>query len=454
MRQDRYALTYRAVEAQQVMGWIKAGQSGCLISLRGAGKSNFLRFLLREEVRQHYLGGDFADFTFVLIDLLALSKQAEWVVYELILNRLLGQLRSLGTEKEIIDELTSLHREVRHTRDPLTAQWAVEQGIDLLCRRLAQRIVLFFDQFDTVFETLNPSLFRCLRAIRDAHKGQVSYVVVVTDDLACLRDDLNEVEHFYRLVSRNVCGLGPYNETDARQMIRYLASQRPVKPNEEDTAGLTELSGGHPGLLKTILNLLCNIPQEGSLAEIAPTLTEDPAVQAECWKVWAGLSEREQTALHTLIAGGQPDPHTFRRLKLKGLIREERSEPLILSPLFTDFVRRQAPPSTKDVIINRSARQVQIEGRRVETLTELEFEIVCYLYEYRGQVCTKDKLIQHVYSQQYDRMTGGVSDAALQTLVARLRAKIEPDCGRPRYVITVRGEGHKFADEKTTTNWE
>jgi two-component system response regulator RegX3 len=89
---------------------------------------------------------------------------------------------------------------------------------------------------------------------------------------------------------------------------------------------------------------------------------------------------------------------------------------------------------------------VQIDGRPVEGLTELEFETLCYLYEHRGQVCTKDALIENVYRQQYDRMKGGVTDAALQTLISRLRAKIEPDPGPPRHVVTVRGEGYKFVE--------
>jgi DNA-binding response OmpR family regulator len=39
-------------------------------------------------------------------------------------------------------------------------------------------------------------------------------------------------------------------------------------------------------------------------------------------------------------------------------------------------------------------------------------------------------------------------DAMLQTLIARLREKIEPDRAHPRYVITVRGEGYQFIGPK------
>jgi hypothetical protein len=472
MEQARYILTYRAAEARRVMNWINAGGSGCLIGLRGAGKSNFLHFLLRQDVQEYYLGRDHTAFVLVLVDLLALADHTEWAVYELLLDRLLGQLRQVSVEQENIKEMVSLHRQVRRSRAPTTAQRAVERCVDILCQRPGGRVVLLFDDFDTVFCTLDPSLFRCLRAIRDAHKGQVSYVVVVAEELAELRDDLAPVEHFHRLVSRNVCGLGPYGEGDARWMIRNLASQRAIELSIADTVHLIELSGGHAGLLKAILSLLWDAGRDddGSteasaacdefsrveisrtpvkvLAELLPALSDEPAVQTECRKMWNGLSESEQAALCALACGvqAQADPHTLGLLECRGLTRKSQSEISLFSPLFADFVLRQAPPPAKDVIVSRSPRMAQIDGQRVETLTELEFEMLCYLYEHRGQVCTKDELIENVYRQQYDRMTGGVTDAALQTLISRLREKIEPDRGRPRYVVTIRGEGYKFVE--------
>jgi hypothetical protein len=255
-----------------------------------------------------------------LIDLLALTECTDWAVYELILDRLLAQLRPLGVEVENVEEVASLHQEAMRLRDPLTAYRALEQCVDLLCRRPARCVVLLFDEFDAVFRTLGPFLFRCLRAIHDAHGGQVSYVVVVTNDLAYLRDDLAEVEHFCRLVSRNVCGLGPLVEADARQVIRSLAFQRSVKLSAGDTVHLIKLSGGHVGLLKAI-------------------------------------------------------------------------------------------------------------------------------YEQWGRACTKDELIENVYRQRYDRLAGGASDEALQTLIARLREdRTRPQAPsihsyRPRRGVQVRRAG-------------
>jgi len=445
MGQERYTTTYRAAEAHQVMSWIEAGQSGCLIGLRGAGKSNFLHFLLRQDVRQHYLGQDRSDFIFILIDFLALTECTAWAVCELMLDRLLAQLRPLGVAAEAIDECASLRQDATHSRDSLAAWRAVERCVAALCAKPTQCIVLLLDEFDVAFRTLDPFLFRCLRALRDAHKDQVSYVVVAADDLARLRSDLSGVEPFYHLVSRNVCGLGPYSAADALLMTRHLTSRRSIELSERDTARLIELTGGHAGLLKAVLSRLWDAHRPDGLAEIALTLRDEPTVQAECREVWTGLPEDEQAALCALASGAPIDPHMLQRLELKGLVRTGGSQsPVVFSPLFADWMPSLSPP--QGVVISRTPRQVQIGGRCIETLTELEFEMLCYLYERRGQVCTKDELIANVYRRQYDRMAGGVTDEALQTLIARLRAKIEPDSKRPRYIVTARGEGYRFGE--------
>jgi DNA-binding winged helix-turn-helix (wHTH) protein len=229
-------------------------------------------------------------------------------------------------------------------------------------------------------------------------------------------------------------------------MIHQLASRRSIEFSEPDTASLIQLSGGHAGLLKAIMSRIWNAPQPSDLAQITPTLTNEPAVQTECRKVWDSLSEGEQVILGALTAGTSVDSHTFQRLERRGLIRADQSTPALFSPLFADFVRRQNPPTTRNVIINRSTREVQLEGRRIEALTELEFEMLYYLYNQRERVCTKDELIQNVYRQHYSKMEGGVTDEAIQALISRLRAKIEPDSNQYRYIVTVRGEGYKFVE--------
>jgi DNA-binding winged helix-turn-helix (wHTH) protein len=444
---DRYTMAYRAAEASQVMRWINAGQSGSIIGLRGTGKSNFLRFLLRDAVRQHYLEPNGGKVALILVDRLALTEHVDWAIWELMLDRLLPELRIVGSEPQFLDEIAALHREVMRTKDPLIARRAVEQAVAFLCDRLGYQVVFIFDDFDTLFISLDPRLFLGLRSLRDAHKDRVSYLVAVSDDLSNLRNEIGEVERFAQLVSQNVCDVGPCNEADARQIIHYHASQRSLKLDEDDIVRLITLSGGHAGLLKVILRLLWSAPSSTRLAVLAPTLMNEQLVQTECRKLWDSLPENERLALRRLTDKVAIDRPTQERLKRRGLIHNDAvGSSAIFSPLFADFVRRAAITSPASrVIIKRDTREVEIDGRKVTNLTELEFEAFCYLYEHRGQVCTKDELIEHVYRLQHERMKGGVSDETLQTLISRLRDKIELDRG-PRYVLTVRGEGYRFVE--------
>jgi DNA-binding winged helix-turn-helix (wHTH) protein len=447
MEQGRYTPTYRPDETAQVMSWIQAGQCGSIIGLRGAGKSNFLRFLLFPDVRQQYLGSNQATHYFVFINLLSLSERTEWGVYEMIINGLMSRLSQPGSPQDLAEALSGLHQGILSSRDDLTSQRAVERGIDILCQEPNCRLVLLFDEFDAVFRDLSPALFRSLRSIRDNHKDQVLYLVVTACDLDELRSDLaEETDHFYRLVRRNVCALGPYNDVDTRQMIRYLAAQRCFELDEKTIRILVDISGGHAGLLKATLSLLWNTDYKCEVEKLAANIQNEPTVQRECWKIWNSLSGGEQVALCTLATHESANPQAVDRLLWRGLVRETTPHTIsFFSPIFATFVARQSPPPTNGTLICRSPRIVQLNGQRFESLTEMEFEVLYYLYEHHGQVCTKDDLVENVYRQRYGDMQGGVTDEALQALISRLREKIEPDRSRPQYVVTVRGEGYKFS---------
>jgi hypothetical protein len=353
------------------------------------------------------------------------------------LDRMLKQLRP-QLEDKIAGALTELQQEITHNHNLLTVQRAIEQCVEAVCGQSTQRIILLFDEFDGVFRTLDPSLFRYLRSLRDAHKGQLSYLIIAANDLASVRDDLTEAEHFYRLVSRNVCGLGPYTEADARHMIRYLEAQRAIELKAGDTARLIEISGGHAGLIKAVLSLIWELPDPGSLLEIIPNLKNDPRIQAECRKVWESLPIDEQTALSALANQMSADPATLSRLKRKGLVRQGR---FIFSPLFTDFIL-QVPKAVKGVTINQATREVQICSRWSEPLNESEFQAFRYFYEHPGRICTKDELMSNLYPE-------GAEDGALYTLIKRLRNKLEPNPQRPRYLVTDRrGHGYRFVEPR------
>jgi len=99
-----------------------------------------------------------------------------------------------------------------------------------------------------------------------------------------------------------------------------------------------------------------------------------------------------------------------------------------------DDTALEAGPVRMDV----ERHTVSVSGDSVQ-LPLKEFELLEMLLRNAGRVLTRMQLIDRVWGADY------VGDTkTLDVHVKRLRAKIEPDPGLPRYLVTVRGLGYKF----------
>ncbi len=89
--------------------------------------------------------------------------------------------------------------------------------------------------------------------------------------------------------------------------------------------------------------------------------------------------------------------------------------------------------------VDVAAGVVRLDRQMVD-LSPKEFGLLVYLYQNRGQVCSKDDIGQAVWPEYQD----GVYDYQVENLVRRLRAKLEPDPGDPQRLLTMRGLGYKL----------
>ena len=90
--------------------------------------------------------------------------------------------------------------------------------------------------------------------------------------------------------------------------------------------------------------------------------------------------------------------------------------------------------------IDPTRRTVERHGEPV-TLTTLEFDVLYFLASRPGRVFTREALMEQVWGT--DRV---VDDRSIDSLVSRLRRKLEDDPGTPRFIQTVWGAGYRFAE--------
>jgi DNA-binding response OmpR family regulator len=99
-----------------------------------------------------------------------------------------------------------------------------------------------------------------------------------------------------------------------------------------------------------------------------------------------------------------------------------------------------APIRVLGVEIDPDRRRVSVEGRAVD-LTDQEFRLLHLLATHAGIVFSREALLAKIW-----RGDTFVTVRSVDTLVKRLRRRIEPDPAHPRFLITVWGVGYKFAD--------
>ena len=125
-------------------------------------------------------------------------------------------------------------------------------------------------------------------------------------------------------------------------------------------------------------------------------------------------------------------PFSMRELtaRVRAVLRRAGKEPTRLGVL-----------RAGEIVLDRDCRLVTVRERRVD-LTPSEFELLATLMAAPGRAFSRADLL--------DRLQGAAFDGYERTIdvhVRNLRAKIESDPARPRYIETVFGVGYRFSAE-------
>jgi DNA-binding response OmpR family regulator len=95
-----------------------------------------------------------------------------------------------------------------------------------------------------------------------------------------------------------------------------------------------------------------------------------------------------------------------------------------------------------DITLDRAGRVVMVGGTQMD-LTPSEFELLATLMAAPGRAFSRLELL--------DRLQGTAFEGYERTIdvhIRNLRAKIEPDDAKPKYVETVYGVGYRFAPQR------
>jgi hypothetical protein len=347
---DNYPTDYRAAEVGQILPAVQTGECVEVTGLSGSGKSNLLGFMANRIQPTNC--------RLVLVDCNRLIEHSMDAFLRLI-------RRNLGSNEPAADELALLDATLeQHERER-------DAGTCLL-----------LDRFDDVAHSMPDVLFNNLRALRDAHKYRLSYVIALRRPLAG-HTELAELFYAHTLQ------LGVLSAADARWSAQQYATRRGVQWSAATIETLVALTRGYPSFLRAA----CEAHAGGAALDVRSLLAH-PAMRAR-------LDEF------------QSDSPTAEELRASGLEGLE-----LLAGVKTHAID--------------TAR-----------LTSKEHALLRYFQANATEVCEKDDLIRAVWPED-QIIERGLRDDSLAQLVRRLREKIEPDPSSPRHVHTVPGRGYRF----------
>lgn len=346
---ESYPAAYRSREVESILRACRAGECVSLVGLSGSGKSNLLGFL----ANRLPLPDQTDDLAFVLIDCNQLSQTDPQRVFEAI-TRLLSNAEGNSLSEAVEQQLAGSQK--------------------VLC--------LMFDRFEVLQAENNPVLFNQMRALRDAFKYRLVYLLAGRRPLA---DDNELAELFYA----HRLWLGPLSRPDAEWNITRYTRRIGAVWDQQIVELLIELSQGYPSMLRGLCEAFADLG-----APERERLLSHPAVARRVREFWED----------------RPDEQA---LKHSGLTAH---------PMLT------------------AHRPMEFD---TTSLTAKEHALLNYLVGHPNTVCEKDALIQAVWPED-EVYEDGIRDESLSQLVRRLRKKIEPDPSNPRYIHTIPGRGYRF----------
>lgn len=126
-------------------------------------------------------------------------------------------------------------------------------------------------------------------------------------------------------------------------------------------------------------------------------------------------------------------PYSLRELlsRVRALLRRAYGE---LSTISGDVLY------AADLVLDRASGQVW-RGSELLNLTPIEFRLLTFLAQNRGQALTRQQILDAVWGYSADIE----SDRTVNVHIRRLREKVEFDPDQPSIILTVPGIGYRFA---------
>ena len=179
----------RKEELNEIVSYVKNGNSCQLIGLPGVNRSTVLGMLVyNKAIRQIHLGNFQEASHFVLVDFSEIRNRSLFDVMKYLFLNLTESLRERGMKEENL-AVGDIFREHLKFQDEFLLFQGFKEAIDYMALEKKFTVVFLFDRFEEYIPTVNQDFFANLRILRNRGKYRFSVVFSLNRPL---EDALNQ----------------------------------------------------------------------------------------------------------------------------------------------------------------------------------------------------------------------------------------------------------------------
>lgn len=422
--ESTYPLSFRQKDASVLGEHIKNRHSVVLVGMKRVGISNFLRFFLyHKDISKTYIN-DGHNHLFIPIDLNDLVEREIYPFWVLTLKRIADTIAATSLPNSLKKHIEILFMDSIQTQDLFLTIDYVRKALIMLSE---QNILptLFFLRFDRMKDSATDVFFDNLQGLLDATHKRMSYVFTSVRTLDSLAPDVFP-KSSVAVFAQNMY-IKPASKKDIEVIFQTNSKQYKLAiPNSLEKLFLESVDGYIQYLQYLLIFLSERKTLPKSDLELFTNLVRDERIALQSEELWESLSNTEQETLLKSVQGGKlssEDKKNGEYLWDTGFITKSDT---VFSPLFEFFLKEKL-------------EEKSIESQKVE-LSKKENQLLKLLEERIDDICEREEIIEKVWPEME---SFGVSDWAIDRLVARLRNKLKLQKS-PYEIVTVKTRGYKL----------
>lgn len=420
--EESYPENFRSDITKQLSDYISKRNSVVFAGMRRVGISNFLRFFLyHKKLRQKLINT--RKNLFIAVDLNDLIERTLPSFWILTLKRILDAVEFSGFNPKTKKYIENLFLDGIQSKNTFLLIENIKKALNKII--LEESLpTIFFIRFDRISESATADFFANLEGLKNSTHNKLSFVFTTSRGLNSISPKV--FSHTSLSLAESEIFLKPAGEIDSKTVCdAYLNNynlQIPISMESE----LIKLTGGYIQYLQlALISLNRKEIDPKKIADLFTFLIKDERIQLQSEELWEDLTKPEQLILLKITDGKKLTDNELkegRYLIESGFLTSDLK---IFSPLFANFL--------KDKNQKGGGSNGKIE------LSKKEHLLFSFLKQNLNEICEREAIIEAVWPEEESL---GVSDWAIDRLVARLRKKIK-DEGEFE-IVTVKTRGFKL----------